>query len=66
MTPGFFPILPLAEKVVALVLRGRHEQAETELINAGYSDAAQQVKDLAGFIKLMKENYGSAKLHRYK
>ena len=48
--PSFFPVLPLANQIFALVKQGNFLTAETILREAGYPDAAQQVKDLYGFI----------------
>ena len=64
--PGFFPLLPLADKIVILVFKGYFGPARIALTEAGYSDADQQIQDLAGFLRFMKEKNAISRVHRYK
>lgn len=66
MMPSFFPELSLATRVFKLVTRGYPDLAEKELLAAGFPDAEKQVRDVIGFVKLMKEKYGFTNVHRYK
>jgi hypothetical protein len=48
------PVLPLANQVFELVKKGRLNAAKDLLQDAGYSNAQEQVQDIAGFITYMK------------
>jgi hypothetical protein len=50
------PVLPLANKVFELVKRGQLTVAKDLLQDAGYTNAQEQVRDIAGFITYMKHS----------
>lgn len=63
--PNFFPVEPLADKVLELVTKGYPDMAEKELLRASYPDAEKQVRDIVGFVKIMKEKYGFRNVYRH-